>query len=122
MDFDNLEDVRLRPAGGVDEVAIANLSGTGIDHVDVDLLAFTDAGDLAADRVIVAGTARRDRIDVTRNAGQVLVDGLAAQTRITGSEKDLDTLRIDALAGDDDVFVAPDVAELIGTVVDLGTE
>ena len=40
--------------------------------------------------------------------------------RIAGSEAANDTLRVQTLDGDDDVTVAPDVADLIATVVDLG--
>ena len=65
------------------------------------------------DSVAVEGTPLRDRIAVTRDGKDaVLVAGLAARTRITGSEAALDTLRIDPRGGDD-VRVAPDVAELI---------
>ena len=51
----------------------------------------------------------------------MLTTGLAAQTRIVGSEP-TDTLRVNTLAGDDDVTVAPDVSELISPVVDLGAD
>ena len=73
----------------------------------------------AADTVAIEGTPRRDRIAVTRDGKDaVLVDGLAARTRITGSEPALDTLRIDPRGGDF-VTVAPDVQELIRTLVGL---
>lgn len=45
----------------------------------------------------------------------------AARTHITGSDPAGDTLRLNTLGGNDDVTVAPDVADLIATVVDLGT-
>ena len=48
--------------------------------------------------------------------------GLAAQTRIVGSEATNDTLRINTLAGNDDVKVAPDVTNLIKTIVDLAAD
>jgi Ca2+-binding RTX toxin-like protein len=117
MDFDDVEDVAIRALGGIDNVAVADLTGTGIEHVDVDLAPSAGGGDAAADVVSVEGTTRRDVIEVTRAGTQVLVGGLAAQTRITGSEPTLDTLLIRALAGKDDVSVAPDVADLIRTVV-----
>jgi len=41
----------------------------------------------------------------------VLTTGLAAQTRITGSEAANDTLHVNTLGGDDQVVVAPDVSE-----------
>jgi hypothetical protein len=122
MDFDNAEDVAIRALGGIDTVTVGDLNSTGVDHADVDLGAIGGGGDAAANSVVVTGTPRRDSIDATRDGAQVLVSGLAAQTRITGSEPALDTLRVDALAGDDDVTVAPDVADLIKTIVDLGAE
>ena len=88
--------------------------------MDVDLALLGGAGDAQADTVIVNGTAGADTVAVTRTATEVLASGLAASTRITGSEASLDTLRVQALDGDDEVTVAPDVADLIATVVDLG--
>ena len=41
-------------------------------------------------------------------------------TRIVGSEPALDTLLVQTLDGNDDVTVAPDVADVITPVVDLG--
>ena len=111
-DFAALERVAIRAAGGADRVAVGDLTLTGVKQVDADL----GADDGAADNVAVEGTPRRDRIAVTRDGKDaVLVDGLAARTRITGSEPAFDTLRIDPLGGDV-VHVAPDVAELIRTL------
>ena len=59
---------------------------------------------------------------MTRPRPQVVVDGLRGQTRIQGSEPALDTLQLQTLGGDDTVTVAPDVADLIATVVDLGAD
>jgi hypothetical protein len=50
------------------------------------------------------------------------VAGLAATTNIVGSEPTLDLLRVQTLAGDDDVTVAPDVSDLIASSVDLGAD
>ena len=36
-----------------------------------------------------------------------MIGGLAAETRITGSEASYDTLRVETLGGNDDVTVAP---------------
>jgi hypothetical protein len=48
--------------------------------------------------------------------------GLQPQTLIGGSEPANDTLRIQTLAGDDTVTVAPAVVGLIQTIVDLGPD
>jgi hypothetical protein len=120
MDFDTIEDVHVRALGAVDTITVNDLSGTGIASADVDLTSSGGGGDGSADTVIANGTNRRDDVGVTRSGDQVLVDGLPAQTRITGAESALDTLRVNTLNGDDDVFVAPDVSDLITSLVDLG--
>ena len=48
------------------------------------------------------------------------VTGLAADARIAGSEGLNDTLRIQTLDGNDDVFVDPDVELLLTPVINLG--
>ena len=59
------------------------------------------AGDGAADRVIVNGTAGNDAIAVSGNAGGVTVSGLAATVGILHSEAANDRLEINTLAGTD---------------------
>ena len=114
-DFAGLERVAIRSAGGADSVVVGDLTQTGVLQIDADL----GADDAGADTVAIEGTPRRDRIAVTRDGKDaVLVDGLSARTRITGSEPALDTLRIDPRGGDF-VTVAPDVQELIRTLVGL---
>ena len=82
-DFSALEQVAIRAAGGADTVAVGDLTLTGVKQVDADL----GADDAATDSVAVEGTPLRDRIAVTRDGKDaVLVAGLAARTRITGSE------------------------------------
>ena len=66
------------------------------------------------------GTSRRDVVQVTRSGPQVSVAGLAALTRIVGSEAALDTLLVQTFDGNDAVTVAPDVADVITPLVDLG--
>jgi Ca2+-binding RTX toxin-like protein len=120
MDIDNVEGLVVRTFGGTDTVTVDDLRGTDVDTVDVDLAAIGGGGDAQADTVIVNGTNQRDRVQVTRSGAQVLTSGLAAQTRITGSEPALDTLLVQTLDGNDDVTVAADVSGLLIPVVDLG--
>jgi Ca2+-binding RTX toxin-like protein len=121
MDLDNLEGVSVHVLGGIDTVAVSDLAGTDVKTVDVDFAAFGGGGDLQPDTVVVNGTSKRDVVQVSRSGAQVLVSGLAARTRITGSEAS-DTLLVRTLAGDDDVTVAAGVSDLITPVVDLGTD
>ena len=122
MDFDGIEAATIRALGSADTVTVDDLSGTDLDAVDIDLGGFDGAGDAAADSVVLNGTDGRDNVQVTADGGRVQVAGLPAAIGITGSEPALDTLRVQTLAGNDDVTVAPNVADLIATVVDLGAD
>ena len=121
MDFNGVEGVLVRARGGSDTVEVGDLTGTNVDTVDVDLIG-PGGLDGVADMVVVDGTGRRDIVAVTRSGSEVLVDGLRAQTRVFGSEPALDTLLLQTMAGNDDVTVAPDVSDLIATIVDLGAD
>ena len=120
MDFDGIERVRVRALGGTDTVTVNDLAGTGVKNVDVDLAATGGGGDGTPDSVVVNGTDRRDVVQATRVADEVSVTGLAADVRIAGSEGLNDTLRIQTLDGNDDVFVDPDVELLLTPVINLG--
>jgi Ca2+-binding RTX toxin-like protein len=120
MDLDDVEGIAVRASGGTDAITVNDLRGTDVTGVDIDLSASLGGGDLSADTVTVNGTSKRDVVDVTRAAAQIVVAGLKAQTRITGSEPAGDTLRLQTLDGRDAVTVAPDVSGLIAPLVDLG--
>jgi hypothetical protein len=120
MDFDDIESTNIRTLGGVDLVAVNDLTGTDLKAANVDLAAFDGAGDGSSDTVTVNGSDKAEHVRVTRAGSQVLTTGLAAQTTITGSEPSIDLLRVNTLGGRDDVQVAPDVSTLITPAVDLG--
>jgi Ca2+-binding RTX toxin-like protein len=122
MDLANTEAFSLRTLGGADNVTINDLSGTPLKSATVDLAAFDDAGDLSADTVTLNGTAKADHVNLTRENGAVVEFGLPTETFIIGSEQAFDTVRLNTLAGDDDVFVAPEVFDLINPIVDLGAD
>jgi hypothetical protein len=118
MDLGGVERLALRSVGGPDSVTVGDMTGTDLDVADVDL----GAGDLAQDTVVVNGTNAPDNVKVARSDQHVIASGLAAQTRITGSEGLNDTLRVQTLAGDDRVTVAPEAELLITPVIDLGAD
>ena len=120
MELDGLEHVAVHALGGSDRIEIGDLRGTGLDAADVGLGLFDGSGDGQPDTVVVNGTDRRDTVEVSRSGSVVVARGLAALVRIAGSEAAADTLRIQTLDGDDDVTVAPDVSDLIASIVDLG--
>jgi Ca2+-binding RTX toxin-like protein len=124
MDLDDVEKIVTEALGGADNAVVNDLSGTDLTSVEFDLEAAIGggAGDGAADTVTVKGTAAGDDVDVAANAGAVDVTGLAAAVRIEHSEAANDLLKIETLAGNDDVAVGAGVAALIQTVVDLGTD
>jgi Ca2+-binding RTX toxin-like protein len=122
MDFDNVEAVNVQAVGGNDQILVDDLKGTDVDNVDVDLGAFGGGGDGPADDVEVGGSPRRDRAEVRAENGIPVIVGPSVITRITNAEPTLDTLEVNTLAGDDDVFVDPDARNLIQTLVDLGTD
>ncbi len=110
-----VEGVNVRTLGGVDIVTTDELAG--LKTVGVDL-----GADATADTVIANGTDKRDVVSVTNTGGQAQIEGLPAQIAIAGSDPGVDLLRVNTLAGDDSVTVAPDVADLIATAVDLGAD
>ena len=120
MDLDGIQELDLNALGGADTFAVNDLSGTDITNVNVDL-SVAGAGDKAADSVTVNGTDNRDRVHVEAERGRVDVEGLQAETRITGSEPDFDHLQVNTLGGRDKIRVDDGVSTLIGVDTDLGT-
>jgi hypothetical protein len=118
MDFAGIDALNVRTLGSA--VTVNDLSGTDLDNANVDLGAFDGTGDGAADTVIANGTARADRVRVTRSGSHRLTTGLAAQTTIDNSEGVDDTLQINTLDGRDSVTVDPDAELLITPVINLG--
>jgi Ca2+-binding RTX toxin-like protein len=120
MDLDDTEQLALRMLAGSDGFTVNDLAGTDMKTVDVNLVDFTGAVDGAADSITLTGTAGNDTFKVTRDGETVIAKGPAAQTRISGAEKALDTLRINTRAGDDTVSVAGSVHDLITALVGFG--
>ncbi|HUJ35505.1 MAG TPA: hypothetical protein VLW51_09865, partial [Solirubrobacteraceae bacterium] len=124
MDLDGIEGLNVATLGSADTVTVNDLTGTDVKTANVDLSGTPNSGtgDGAADTVIENGTAGADRVRVVRSGPQVQTTGLVPRLSILGSEPSLDTLRVDTLAGEDRVTVAPDVSQLIAPVVDLGAD
>jgi Ca2+-binding RTX toxin-like protein len=118
----DVEAFAVRSFGGEDRLTVGDMTGTAVQTVDADLSANLGGGDAAADTVIANGTDGADAARVSRAGGQARVTGLAAATRVTGSEAALDTLRVHTLAGDDEVTIASNLDDLIGLAFDLGAD
>jgi RTX calcium-binding nonapeptide repeat (4 copies) len=105
MDTDDVEAVDFNALGGADTVTVNDLSGTDVRKVNLDLAGALggNAGDSAADSVIVNATNGDDRIAVQGGASGVDVTGLAAGVSIRHAEP-ADSLAINTLAGTDNVL------------------
>ncbi len=102
MDTNGVEQVNLNALGGADTVTANDLTGTGVDKLNVDL-GIGGAGDGQPDHVIVNGTNGADAIKVAGSDGNASVTGLAAVVSVKNAEPANDTLTVNALAGADSV-------------------
>jgi hypothetical protein len=103
--LDDVEEIDPVVFGGADTVAIGDLSGTGVELVDVNLepALGSPGGDGQPDRVIATGTDGKDAIAVSGGAnGALSVTGMPARLGITHAEP-ADGLAIHTLGGDDTV-------------------
>ena len=106
MDLNDMEHIQLNMLGGPDTITVNDLTGTDVSQVAIDLSAApagSGTGDGAADTVITNGTANNDQIKITNSGATVVVNGLAAQVKISGAEPANDSLTINGLAGDDTI-------------------
>jgi Ca2+-binding RTX toxin-like protein len=115
MDLNALEQVDLNALGGMDQITVNDLTGTGVDAVNLNLGINGNTGDGSPDTVIVNGTNGNDHITVSGLGTVANVTGLAAAVSITNAEGANDTLVVDALGGDDVV----DASTLAAGVVKL---
>ncbi len=113
MDLNDVEGIDFTALGGVDNVAVNDLSGTDVVEVNTDLAAVGGVGDAQPDNVTVQGTNGDDVAQVAGDTSGVAVLGLAAQVNITGSEAANDRLTVNALAGDDVVEASGLAADAI---------
>ena len=68
MDLNSIETIKFTALGGADNIAVHDLTGTGVKQVAIDLASppGSGVGDGAADNVTVDGTANNDRITIQR--------------------------------------------------------
>jgi Ca2+-binding RTX toxin-like protein len=109
MDMSGIDHLALNMLGGADTVEVGDLTGTDLKvaHVDLAGVPVSGVGDGASDTVIADGTDGPDNIRVGSDAaGDVVVNGLAAQLQVAGGEPAGsgfagDTVQINGLGGDD---------------------
>jgi Ca2+-binding RTX toxin-like protein len=122
MDLNSIEQIELSARGGVDNIVVGDLTGTGVTQVAIDLAGTpgTGVGDGQADTVTVNGTAGNDTVQVTGSGGSVSVAGLPALVTISGSEAGSDQLVINTLGGDDVITAAGLPAATVQLTIDGG--
>src|SRR5581483_11923868 len=114
LDLNGIETANVRTLGSADTVTVGDLSGTGMKTVNVDLAGFDGTPDASADTVIAQGTAGNDKVKF--DDGGLAVDGLAAETRVTGGDLGLDSLQVSTLGGDDSISSSTDVTGTVAAV------
>ena len=100
MDLNSIENIDFKALGGSDTVTVDDLTGTGVQNVNIDLGSSTGGPDGQPDTVIVNGTAGNDVITVANNNGVVTVTGLSEVVTIKNFDAN-DTIVINGLGGDD---------------------
>ena len=100
MDLVRVENINVSTIGGADTVTLNDLSGTGVKQVNVELGSAAGGGDAVADQVIANARSTDDAINVHINGSTLVVGGLGALLTVNDAEA-IDTLSINALAGDD---------------------
>lgn len=101
MDTQGVERVDFNALGGADVVTVNDLRRTRVTSVNIDL-GIAGSGDGQVDRVVLNGTNGDDAIDVSGDAGEVKVSGLAPTVAIFHPEPN-DRLEINTFAGTDTV-------------------
>ena len=103
MELDELEVIRLRASGGVDAIAIGDLSGTDVTDVETRLsVTETGAVDGLRDTVEVTGTAGDDTARVAGTVGFQQVTGTVPRVMVVGADRaPIDRIAISAGDGND---------------------
>jgi Ca2+-binding RTX toxin-like protein len=100
MDLNGIERINFNALGGADNIAIGDLSGTGVTQVNINLGGSGGGGDGAVDTVVVNGTGGDDVIKISSVTGTISVTGLPAALSITNAEAP-DLLTVNGGAGAD---------------------
>jgi Ca2+-binding RTX toxin-like protein len=120
LDLNGVEQLNVMALGGTDTAIVNDLTGTDVATVLINLAAFGGAVDMAADTVLINGTAGNDTIVANGNAGSASVFGLGAVVHVANAEVALDRLVVNLLGGDDVLDATGLSATAIGLTVDGG--
>ena len=103
------EIIYISALGGADAIHIADLAGTAVQRVNVDLGAsVAGPADGAPDDVFVTATSGNDQIAIVQDGSGLKVTGLAAEVSVRGGNAS-DVLQVNGGAGNDriDASAAP---------------
>jgi Ca2+-binding RTX toxin-like protein len=122
MDASGVEKLDLNAVGGVDNLAVHDMTGTDLSEVDTDLAVTpgTGVGDSVSDGVTVDGTTSDDVVVIAGQGSDVQVLGLATSVTVRGAEATLDRLTISASGGSDVVDASGLAAGAMALVIDGG--
>jgi Ca2+-binding RTX toxin-like protein len=122
MDLDDVERIDLTAKGGVDNLAVHDMTGTDLTQVATDLANPAGSGteDGAADTVTIDGTAGDDVVVTQGATGSMDVEGLATTVSVDGASPTMDRVTIKALDGDDVVDASGVKAGTALVTMDLG--
>ena len=118
LDLLAAETLAINPLAGADTTTLNNLPGTGVGFVNVGL-GVGGVGDVAADLVVVNGSAAPDVVQAAAAGTTVQVTGLAEQVNVDQSEAANDRLTVNGLGGND-TLSAGALAALIAFTADGG--
>jgi Ca2+-binding RTX toxin-like protein len=118
MDLDDVEGLELNALGGADVITMADLFGTDLSQIALNL-ASNGIGDGAVDAITINGTAGNDAININSASNGITIAGLAANITIVGAET-ADTLAINGLAGVDTINASGLAANLLQLTLNGG--
>jgi Ca2+-binding RTX toxin-like protein len=122
MDLNSVEHVNFVALAGADNIRVGDLTGTGVNQVNIDLAGVpgSGVGDGAADNVTVNGTVGNDTINVVSSGLSIVVNGLPAQVTIKGADANLDALVVNGGAGNDTINASSIVAGRVNLTINGG--
>ena len=120
LDLDELERIYFNALGGADNITVNDLTGTGVDEVEIALASSLGSGDQQLDAITVKGTSGEDSAFVTGDASSVTVSGLWAEVKITSGEAAFDKVTILTGGGNDVVDATGLALGALRLVVDGG--
>ncbi|MGO4831043.1 beta strand repeat-containing protein, partial [Rhizobiaceae sp. 2RAB30] len=105
MDLNDVERIDFNALGGADAITVGDMNGTDLTRVNINLASTPggSAGDGAADKVSVIGTAGNDQMKVASIGAEIVVSGLPAETHIRAAEGALDKLVLIGANGNDTI-------------------